>query len=201
MLLSRQTVTIRHGRRVRRRRSPLMARSRMHRFLELRGAIRTRAPVPRGFPWVGARFRKWPRGRPSTRGTKITTFRTAADSDRVHARKKKKSEREERKRRERSEQKCPAAAAAAVAAVAATHCNAPVHRRVRKYYALSPRAMDRPSNASNLRLLLLFNGNTLRRAMPGIEAGNGAERRTGIEGSAMRYKYIVVGKSITYVNC
>jgi len=75
------------------------------------------------------------------------------------------------------EQKCPAAAAAtAAAAAAATHCNVPVHRRVREYYALSPSAMDRPSNASNLRLLLLFNGNTLRCAMPGIEALNGAGR-------------------------
>lgn len=106
------------------------------------------------------------------------TFRTAADSDRVHARK---GERGEKTLRAIGT-KVPSSR------VAANPLHAPVHRRVREYYVLSPSAMDRPSNASNLRLLLLFNGNTLRRAMPGIEAGNGAERRIGIDDSAMEYK-------------
>lgn len=64
--------------------------ARMHRFHKLRSAIRTRA---HGVSSGGHAFASAPRGRPSTRGTKMT-FRTAADSDRVHARKG------ERKRRE-----------------------------------------------------------------------------------------------------
>lgn len=103
------------------------------------------------------------------------TFRTAADSDRVHARKG-----------ERGEKTLRAIGTKVPSSRCCNPLHAPVHRRVREYYALSLSAMDRPSNASNLRLLLLFNGNTLRRAMPGIEAGNGAERRTGLDGySAM----------------
>lgn len=117
------------------------------------------------------------------------TFRTAADSDRVHARKGER-ERGERKRRERSEQKCLAAAAAA----AATHCKAPVHRRVREYYALFPSAMDRPSNASNLRGYCCYLTVTLCAAQCQELRHGAATRRTRIDGS-VTYRYAAIEKS------
>lgn len=115
--------------RVKPRRCPLMARSCMHRFLKLHNVIALYARLRTSFLACRRLFRKRPRGRTGDhlRSTKMT-FRTAVDSGRERARVQRAKNRErERKRREQTEQKC------------SSRCNTPMHRRVRGYYALSPR--------------------------------------------------------------
>jgi len=115
--------------RVKPRRCPLMARSRMHRFLKLHNVIALYARPRTGFLARRRLFRKRPRGRAGDhpRSMKMT-FRTAADSGRERARVQRARSREKKRENAASERTKSAAAAAT-----------PMHRRVREYYALSPR--------------------------------------------------------------
>lgn len=98
--------------RVKPRRCPLMARSRMHRFLKLHNVIALCTRLRTGFLGCRRLFRKRPRGRADDhpRSTKMT-FRTAADSGRARARAHPR-ERERERENAASERNKSAAAAA-----------------------------------------------------------------------------------------